>query len=58
MTTGTFSQNVSKLFSGLKLMPDKLLFIYAEAATESKHRKFQLSAFMTEIGNEVRLERE
>ena len=38
MTTGTFSQNVGKLFSELKLVTDNLLFIYAEAnweATES-----------------------
>ena len=26
MTTGTFSRNVSKLFSELKLVPDNLLF--------------------------------
>ena len=38
MTTGTFSQNVGKLFSELKLVPDNVLLIYAEAnweATES-----------------------
>ena len=38
MTTGTFSQNVGKLFSELKLVPDNTLLIYAEAnweATES-----------------------
>ena len=31
MTTGAFSRNVSKLLSELKLVPDNLLFIYAEA---------------------------
>ena len=28
---GAFNQNVGKLFSELKLVPDNLLFIYAEA---------------------------
>ena len=28
MTTGAFSQNIGKLFSELKLVPDKLLFAY------------------------------
>ena len=28
MTTGAFSQNISKLFSELKLVTDNLLFIY------------------------------
>ena len=38
MMTETFSQNVGKLFSELKLVPDNVLLIYAEAnceATES-----------------------
>ena len=31
MSTAAFSRNVGKLISELKLVPDNLLFIYAEA---------------------------
>ena len=30
VVTGAFSQSIGKLFSKLKLVPDNLLFIYAE----------------------------
>ena len=35
MTTGASSGNVGKLLSKLKLVPDNLLFIYAEANWEA-----------------------
>ena len=41
MTTGTFSWNVGKLFSEIKLVPDNL-FIYAEANWEATERNATL----------------
>ena len=35
MTAGAFSRNISKLFSELKLVADKLLFIYEKANWEA-----------------------
>ena len=38
MMTGTYNQNVGKLFSELKLVPNNHLFIYAEANWEATER--------------------
>ena len=37
MTTGTFSRNISKLFSELMLVTDDLFFIYKDSYTLSQH---------------------
>ena len=38
-SAGACSRNIGKLFSELKLVPDNLLFIYAEANWEATERK-------------------